>query len=166
MVSSKQFDGRRGPGPGKGPGARSWWGLCEETPQLWASWLAEFWRRRFGTPLPARPPFRVVAGETTCRLEAVRLTFGHRWYFGCPRCGRRTEVLYFGGLGPACRRCNRLGYLSQVTRAALPGLRFLGHGRFGGPAADLGGLGQELRRAIFAGLERLFADLRLEPAGD
>lgn len=38
---------------------------------------------------------------------------GVRYWFGCPRCGRRVAVLYLRARGFACRGCNRITYASQ-----------------------------------------------------
>lgn len=161
--------GRRGPFPGQGANAHQpWWGLCEETPQLWASWLAEYWRRKTGTPLPERPPFRLLvdAGRELV-IEGVHLNYGYRWFFRCPECGRRTEVLYQGRRGLACRRCNRLGYRSQARRVRVPGLLDLVWGReFDRCCGDmplLAELAQDLKQHIATGLERLFGQLQVEP---
>jgi len=165
--------GRRGPWPGQGANDHQpWWGLCEETPQLWASWLAAWWRRTTGEPLPEHPPFRLLDGEgVELEVEGVRQTFGWRWYFRCPRCWRRTEVLYLGRLGLACRRCNRLGYRSQARRATAPvGLLWLDWGRafrrYWGDDRLLAGLAHELRADVAREIERLFAGPRIEPRGD
>lgn len=165
--------GRRGPWPGQGANAHQpWWGLCEETPQLWASWLAEYYRRTTGEPLPETPPFRILDREgAELPLEGVRLTFGYRWYFRCPLCWRRTEVLYQGRVGLACRRCNRLGYRSQVRRAAVPvGLLWLDWGReFGRYQSDdvtLAALANGLVQDRARQLEQLFAGLKIEPSND
>jgi len=108
---------RCGPRPGEGANGRPpSWGIVEETPQIWSSWLAAWWKRLTRQPLPAVPPFVLRYGTDTVRLESVRQTFGYRWYFRCPRCGRRCEVLYVGRRGLACRFCNRLIYRSQARR--------------------------------------------------
>ncbi len=164
--------GRRGPWPGQGANAYApWWGLCEETPQLWASWLAACWRRKTRRRLPQQPPFRLTAGATEIPLEGVRGTFGWRWYFRCPCCGRRTEVLYLGRRALACRRCNRLGYRSQTRRTTAPvGLQWLDWGReFGREHGDdrlLAGLARELRADVAQQLDALFAALTLAPSDD
>jgi hypothetical protein len=163
--------GRRGPWPGQGANAHApWWGLCEETPQLWASWLADWWRRKTGEPLPQTPPFTLhhdATGEV--ELEGVRCTFGYRWYFRCPACWRRTEVLYQGRRGLACRRCNRLGHRSQAGRATAPvGLLWLDwgreFGRYWGDDRLLAELARELAEDVARKLDELFAGLRVEPA--
>jgi hypothetical protein len=163
--------GRRGPWPGQGANAHQpWWGLCEETPQVWASWLADWWRRTTGEPLPEHPPFRLLDGEgVELTLEGVRQTFGYRWYFRCPACGWRTEVLYQGRRGLACRRCNRLGYRSQTRRATAPvGLLWLDwgreFGRYWGDDRLLAALARDLARHLARKLDELFAGLRVEPA--
>ncbi|MCM8750410.1 hypothetical protein NET02_14765 [Thermomicrobiaceae bacterium CFH 74404] len=162
--------GSRGPWPGQGANDHQpWWGLCEETPQVWASWLADWWRRKTGQPLPATPPFRLLDREgVELALEGVRCTFGYRWYFRCPACARRTEVLYQGRLGLACRRCNRLGYRSQARRATAPlGLLWLDwgreFGRYWGDDRVLAELARELKADVARALDALFAGLRVEP---
>jgi len=161
---------RRGPWPGGGANAHQpWWGLCEETPQLWASWLAAWWRRRTRQPLPVQPPFTLEHGTTTIPLEGVRLTYGYRWYFRCPCCSRRTEVLYLGQRGLACRRCNRLGYRSQTRRVAEPpwlvafswGRQF---GRSHGDERSIGELARDIQQRLAAELASLFAGFTLVPA--
>jgi hypothetical protein len=53
------------------------------------------------------------AEVTTIYLESTRMYFGgRRLWFRCPRCDGRCRVL-FGTWRIACRRCNRLRYLSQ-----------------------------------------------------
>jgi hypothetical protein len=140
---------RRGPWPGQGANAHQpWWGLCEETPQLWASWLVGWWRRRTRQPMPEDPPFTLEHGTTEIPLEGVRLTYSYRWYFRCPCCSRRTEVLYVGRRGVACRRCNRLGYRSQTRRLSEPPwlAAFSWRRRFGRSQCDERSVG-ELARA-------------------
>lgn len=160
--------GSRGPFPGQGANAHApWWGICEETPQLWASWLADYWRRKTGNPLPERPPFRLQDGAgVELAIESARLTYGFRWYFRCPWCGRRTEVLYQGRRGLACRRCNRLGYRSQARRPTVPaGLLDLAwgraFGRYWGDERMLAELARDLTQDLAAGLERLLGQLRV-----
>ncbi|MFC6920776.1 hypothetical protein [Meiothermus taiwanensis] len=164
--------GRRGPWPGQGANDHQpWWGLCEETPQLWAHWLAEYYRRKTGGRLPERAPFRLQHAGREVAIEAVRHGFGFRWYFRCPICGRRTEVLYLGRQGLACRRCNRLGYRSQARRATAPLdlLRPLDwrrtFGRYQGTDRQLAGLAHDLAQGLSRQLEELFAGLQIEPEG-
>lgn len=42
---------------------------------------------------------------------------GRRYWFGCPRCGRRVAILYLRNRGFACRHCNRIAYASQSEDA-------------------------------------------------
>lgn len=49
-------------------------------------------------------------------------TTQHRWggwrrWLLCPKCGRRSSVLYLRGT-PACRRCHQLTYASQMRDVA------------------------------------------------
>jgi hypothetical protein len=51
---------------------------------------------------------------------------GWRWWFSCPRCGRRCDKLYLppDAADFACRRCHGLLYLSQrLGRCARAGVR-------------------------------------------
>jgi hypothetical protein len=106
----------RGPGPGEGRShGRPWRGIVEETPCLWVTWLVTA-AKRLGAPVPAGI---LVHGERVA-LVSVRLTFGDRYYFLCPRCDRRVEALYFLGRDVGCRRCLHLGYESQVYRPGSP----------------------------------------------
>lgn len=102
------------PGPmaghGRGPG-RPWRGLCEETPQLWVGWVVNLARMTAN----AVPVALLVAG-VRIPIPGVRLTFGVRYYFRCPRCHRRCEAVYILGRVPACRKCHHLGYQSQARR--------------------------------------------------
>jgi hypothetical protein len=47
-------------------------------------------------------------------------TGGERWWFGCPRCARRVDLLYLppGADRLGCRKCCRLVYRCQQTRRA------------------------------------------------
>jgi ribosomal protein S27AE len=38
---------------------------------------------------------------------------GKRYWFGCPRCGKRAAILYLHSHRFACRNCQRLAYASQ-----------------------------------------------------
>jgi hypothetical protein len=41
-------------------------------------------------------------------------TYGSaRYWFGCPRCGRRVAILYLRNAGFGCRKCCRIAYKSQ-----------------------------------------------------
>lgn len=40
---------------------------------------------------------------------------GHRWWWKCPRCGKRRLHLYLAGEA-ACRTCLRIRYSSQYRR--------------------------------------------------
>ena len=59
--------GRRGPLPGQGRGpGEPWEGLVEETPQVWAVWLAEYWRSKTRRPLPEVPPIWLTMRGRKC----------------------------------------------------------------------------------------------------
>jgi len=59
--------------------------------------------------------------EITVLLESIPCRYGgRRYYWLCPRCARRREVLMlgWGGRGWACRRCLQLRYACQGLRPA------------------------------------------------
>ena len=105
-------DSARGPFPGEGRSAwRPWRGIVEKTPCLWVTWLTEACKR-LRVPMPRR----IEVDGISVPLVWVQLTFGRRYYFACPLCGRRCETLYFLGRAAGCRICLRLGYRSQMHR--------------------------------------------------
>ena len=61
-------------------------------------------------------PEAIEVGDATVYVEWSQLTFGRRYWFLCPRCGRRCEAVYTLGRDVGCRRCLRLGYKSQTHR--------------------------------------------------
>lgn len=101
---------QRGPVFGRGPG-RPWRGIVEKTPCLWVTWVTDACKRVGVSPDALRVTFYGVELEMT----SVELTFGLRWYWLCPRCGRRCEAVYCAG-AVGCRVCLHLGYLSQCHR--------------------------------------------------
>ena len=104
---------QRGPGPGEGRSSGTpWRGIVEETPAIWVTWIVGA-ARRSGLPVPSGLE---VAGKRL-PLVSVPLTYGPRYYFKCPLCGRRCEVVYMAGRDIGCRKCLRLGYRSQKYRA-------------------------------------------------
>ncbi|HET8629898.1 MAG TPA: hypothetical protein VFL91_20955, partial [Thermomicrobiales bacterium] len=84
---------------------------------------------------------------------------GRRPWFVCPGCGRRAAVLYLGGAGWRCRRCERLVYRSQrqgqhdraLTKARRLRAR-LGGGA--GPLAPFPPRPRGMHRATYARLRR------------
>lgn len=59
---------KRGPWLGQGANAHAaWQEWCEETPQLWASWIADWWRRKTGGRLPETPPPTEVEARDAVR---------------------------------------------------------------------------------------------------
>ena len=107
---------RRGPmpgiGAGRGPG-RPWAGIVEETRAVWVTWLTDY-ARQTGKPIPQGLTF---SQGSYVPIVGVRLTFGTRYFFKCPECGRRCEAVYILGRRVACRKCLHLGYRSQASRA-------------------------------------------------
>lgn len=110
----------RGPAPGmgKGPG-KPWAGIVEDTPAFWVTWLIDAARLVDVEPQQLQLS---VAGRPV-ELTSVELTFGQRWYFRCPDCGRRCEALYFTRR-VSCRECCHLGYRSSARRINSPWLAF------------------------------------------
>lgn len=104
---------QRGPGPGEGRSSGTpWRGIVEETPAIWVSWVVGAARRA-----GYKTPDHLEVNGQRAHLVSVPLTYGPRWYFECPHCGRRCEALYLKGRDFGCRRCLRLGYRSQKYRA-------------------------------------------------
>ena len=156
---------QRGPGPDEGRNACDpWQGIVEETPAIWVTWLVDA-AKRAGYALPLTLE---VAGQKV-PLVSVALTYGLRWYFKCPRCGRRCEALYVRRQDFGCRRCLRLGYRSQKARptscyAMLDRVfaRDYWAGRWDGDASKASLLADEVRRRLEAQVDRLFADAKVE----
>mgnify|MGYP003375914675 CR=1 FL=1 len=102
------------PGPLAGGGhgrGRSHGGVVEDTTTLWVGWVVAA-ARVAGVAVP-----RVLAvNDRLLGLVSVPLTWGRRWFFLCPICGRRVEAVFFLRGGAACRRCHRLLYRSQCHR--------------------------------------------------
>lgn len=110
----RAFHGQRGPSPGwgRGPGKR-WNGTVEDTPALWVTWLVDLCRRADVDPTSLRMSW----ADVPLYLSWVDLTFGRRYYWLCPRCGRRCEAVYLlRGQYVGCRQCLRLAYRSQTHR--------------------------------------------------
>ncbi len=103
---------RRGPypGDGRGPGRR-WGGIVEKTPVVWITWLVSACKKAGVNPLTMRAEFCGI----TLRMTVVKLTFGYRYYWLCPLCGRRCEAIYNNGR-VGCQRCLHLGYSSEAHR--------------------------------------------------
>ena len=113
MGAVEKIGHQRGPGPGEGRSTGPpWRGIVEETPAIWVSWVVGA-ARRAGYKTPAH----LEVNGQRAHLVSVPLTYGPRWYFLCPHCGRRCEALYLKGRDFGCRRCLRLGYRSQKYRA-------------------------------------------------
>lgn len=108
---------RRGPLPGDGRShGRPWRGIVEETPAVWVNWITEA-SKRAGRPVPGAIRIDGDSGYSLrVPLVGVQLTYGIRYYFLAPCCGRRVEALYFLGPEVGCRKCLHLGYRSQVYR--------------------------------------------------
>ena len=63
-------------------------------------------------------PSAILVDGVRVPFVAVQLTYGRRYYFVAPCCGRRVEALYFLGREVGCRKCLHLGYKSQMSRPA------------------------------------------------
>jgi hypothetical protein len=113
---------KRGPAPGEGAGAgRPYQGIVEDAQQLWVTWIVGACKHA-----GALVPKWVRIDDVRVYLATVKLTFGIRHYFVCPRCHRRTETLFYLGSRWACRKCHHLGYASQVSRTGSPSRRMRG----------------------------------------
>ncbi|GAB5603903.1 hypothetical protein FJNA_24290 [Thermus sp. FJN-A] len=125
-------------------------------------WLAEYWRMKTGRPLPERPPLSLTYGEQEVRLVGVKRPFGVEWAFLCPGCGGVRRVLYLTRRGLLCRKCGRLGYLSQARKKGQPlelGLPLWGRYALKGlPEA----LAQDLAKDMREGLEAIFSRLGMK----
>lgn len=111
------------PGPQAGHGrshGRPFAGVVEDTPCLWVTWFRALARGYGKTP----GELQIEANGAPLRFISRRLTYGERWYFVCPRCGRLCEALYLLRSGYACRKCHHLGYRSQVHRPGSPEVAF------------------------------------------
>jgi len=118
----------RGPWANEGRSAYPPWnGIVEDTPRLHIRTVCDAARRIGVHPTDVR----IRIGDLMATIEGVRVGFGTRHYFRCPVCHRRCEALYYLLGRLACRKCQRLGYMSQKHRstsvfAALDAL-FRGH---------------------------------------
>lgn len=101
---------RRGPMYGRGPGKR-WGGIVEKTPCVWITWIVAAAKTAGLDPMTLQFTFWGVKMEMT----RVKLTFGWRHYWLCPRCARRCEAIYYNGR-VGCQECLNLGYLSESHR--------------------------------------------------
>lgn len=96
------------------PGARSggwaWWVDGEKTGSI--SYASDGHALTLSYSLSGEPiRQRVPILTSACTYG------GRRYWFGCPRCGRRVAVLYLRNLGFGCRHCCRVAYASQSEDA-------------------------------------------------
>jgi len=159
---------QRGPGPGEGRSSgRPWRGIVEETPAIWVTWIVGA-ARRSGLPVPSGLE---VAGKRL-PLVSVPLTYGPRYYFKCPLCGRRCEVVYMAGRDIGCRKCLRLGYRSQKYRAtscyAILDRVFARDwipARFAGPGDKVSVMADTLRERLEKAVDALFEGAKVDLEG-
>jgi hypothetical protein len=143
-----------------------WGGVIGDVPVLWVTWVVDAARRAGLSP----DSLRVSVGGIPLRWDTARLTFGDRWYFLCPQCGRRVEAVYSVGGDVGCRACLHLGYRSQTWRgpswSALDGLleRQMQRWRPSGEAAEA--LAAELRSHLEEKINDLVAMIRVEEYED
>ena len=103
----------RGPMPGMGRSrGRPWAGIVEQTPALWVGWVTSACKHADLAPLAVA----VTWHGQDLEMDAVKLTYGTRYYWRCPRCRRRVEAIYATRAAVGCRTCLHLGYLSQASR--------------------------------------------------
>lgn len=110
----KSIDARRWAREGILPGPRSggwgWWSEGEQTGSI--EYASDAHTVMLSYTLDGEPMRqRVPVLSTACTYG------GRRYWFGCPRCGRRIAVLYLRNLGFGCRRCCRIAYASQSEDA-------------------------------------------------
>lgn len=145
-VAGRLQRGDWGRGPLRGFGrshGRPFNGIVEDTPSLWVTWIVGI-----ATATGKPPPAAIVVNDDRVGITSVRLTFGNRFYFECPRCHHRCEVVYILDCRPACRKCHHLGYRSQAARTssmvaaleAILGRPALVPGRYGFDTTMLAGV--------------------------
>ena len=150
-------------GDGRGPG-RPWRGIVEDTPCIWITWIVAL-AKRMGKPMEG---LRIEAGGRSIEVTSVELTFGRRWYFVCPECGKRREALYLLDR-LACRECLRLGYRSQTH---IPGSPWAIWGRIFDrdyfprrwrrlPPSMTEAFAEMIRRIAAKGAERIIEEIQL-----
>jgi hypothetical protein len=110
----KSIDARRWAREGILPGPRSgswaWWIEGEQTGSI--SYASDGHALTLSYTLSGEPVRqRVPILSTPCTYG------GRRYWFGCPRCGRRVAVLYLRNIGFGCRKCCRIAYASQSEDA-------------------------------------------------
>jgi len=161
---------QRGPssGDGRGPG-RPWGGIAEEEPQLWITWIVDICRWAKLEPNALRWSF----GGVPLAMDFAELTFGKRWFWLCPICQRRCEVVYaIPTVG--CRKCLHLGYASQAHRPGsvyrdLMFMRGRGSPHFSSrhfmPGETGGMILEGLRDTLLAALYDLVLQVKVEAAG-
>ncbi len=155
------FSKPRGPAPGNGrnPAGRPFWGVCEDTPQVWVTWVKTLAR------LTGRgAEVHLEAYGQRLAIVTVPMRFGgERWYFLCPECGRRCEVVYFLAGRAACRKCQHLGYRSQCHVNGSPWAvwDYLGDHYGGAPVSKRFVRGRELQ-AVFEDVLRGRAERQIK----
>lgn len=105
---------RRGPWQGQGQAGHGtpFRGIVEQTPAVWVTWFTAYFKRLGVDP----GHVGITWGGVPLHLATTELTWGTRYWWLCPMCGRRCEALYYNGF-VACRKCHHLGYRSQCYRA-------------------------------------------------
>ena len=98
----------------------AWWSSNGESERCTASIMLELdfassptYALRYSVECEGKEPETV---HIQARLLQTTPTYGGtRWWFACPRCGRRVRVLYLpnGSTRFACRRCHQLRYHCQ-----------------------------------------------------
>jgi hypothetical protein len=112
-----KFEHHRGPMSGQGRGnGRPFKGIIGEVPCVWIGWVVGTARRMGISPDALRLEW---SGEPLT-MASVQLTYGVRWFWVCPMCGRRCEALFSIGGRQGCRKCHHLGYRSQCNRPGSP----------------------------------------------
>jgi hypothetical protein len=158
---------QRGPVSGRGPG-QPWGGIVEKTTCLWIGWVVDACRAAEVAP----DSMKVTFYGAELRMTSVELTFGPRWYWLCPRCGRRCEAVYVTR-EVGCRVCLRLGYLSQSHRksSAWLGLNRLNTRNWVFPQRyfpddEAGKVVRELGKELRKDIRQMVAQVKVAPAGE
>jgi hypothetical protein len=158
---------QRGPVFGRGPG-RPWGGIVERTPCLWITWVTDACKVAEVSP----DSLRVSFYGTQLEMASVELTFGTRWYWLCPHCGRRCEAVYATST-VGCRVCLRLGYLSQSHRSSSAWLwlnrlytRSWPFSKRYFPDDEAGRVVRELGKKVREDILELVTNVRIEAVGD
>ncbi len=114
-IVNKISGGQPGPFTGWGatPHGRPFTAIVEDCHRFWVSWLVGACKAAGVAP----DAVSITWAGAELRATPVKVGYGVRWYFICPGCHHRREVVYYAGRRVGCVKCLHLGYKSQVARA-------------------------------------------------